>query len=86
MRRLFLIVSCWLLAGLAWGGMPSPRDYLPQDSGSATAAPALDWLSAAVYFGPIAAAAFVPRRYWFVMPLAFCWPFFFWLGAWMLRS
>lgn len=82
-RRAALLVTCWLLAGLAWAGMPSPDQYLPSDPGTAASGGSWDWVATAAYFGPIAVASCVPRRYWYVMPLAFCWPFLFWLGAWV---
>lgn len=83
MRRLFLIVSCWLLAGLAWGGIvPSPE----QDSHDTGAPSPWEWqyegAGALLYVGAFVVAYWLPERWRPVtIPIALLWPILFWAGV-----
>lgn len=84
MRYTPVFVAGLLFGGAALAARPFDEDVLGDIGG--TLPIGLEWWAMALYFVPIALACFAPRRMWYVMPIAFCWPFVFWLGVWLLRG
>jgi hypothetical protein len=69
-RRAALLVSCWLIAGLAWAGRPFGEDVLGGDGGGLPDAP-LDGLFVALalaYAALLFCLRYIPDRVWWLRP------------------